>query len=157
MLTCAGYDGGDFICIISSNPFKNSMRFLFLFLRWEYWDSEKLKARSKITHLVTEQNLNPRCLALELKQVTSILHCLQETPSSAGHFRAEPRLGLRRTVSLDKLIDAPYMPSLEPNSHWRHVVSPVPGCKSQEERKDEMQPSKTRKMRHGVSTLQAQW
>lgn len=42
-------------------------------------------------------------------RVQSILHCLPETPSSAGHSRAEPRLGLSRTVSLDKLTDAPYM------------------------------------------------
>lgn len=97
------------MCIISCNPFKTSMRFLFLFLRWEYWDSEKLKARSKITQLVTEWNLNPGRLVLEHKHVTSILLGLWGTPSPVGYFRAEHRLGWRRTVSVDKLIYLSYM------------------------------------------------
>lgn len=142
-ITCTRYHGGEFIGIISCNPFKNSKRCFFLFLRWEFWDSEKLNVRFKITQLGTEWNLNPSWLVLELKYATSILHCLWGTPSPVGYFRAEPRLALRRTGSLDKLADLSYMLTVQLPLKACGRLNPA--CRNQQGRKDEMWPPKQEK------------
>lgn len=79
------YAGG-LILITSFNSPKNSIKFYSFIFRWKQWDSEKLRVRSKIMKLETYQNLNPGCLIIELIHITSILYCLQGTPSSVGYL-----------------------------------------------------------------------